>query len=154
MTTNTKGRPRYTLQELLAQCDPNAPRTAEEQEWLDAPPVGCEFGAWRSVAITRFHRELRSIKRRGESVVITHLGIPVARLSEGRLLTDHNSEAGDAKRDIGDELLQTMREIKSGRTGQMNTAIQARGASAGVLSHIECDPRWTDDESLQDAIDQ
>jgi antitoxin ChpS len=28
-------RPRYTLDELLAQCDPNAPRTIEDREWLD-----------------------------------------------------------------------------------------------------------------------
>ena len=36
-------RPRYTLDELLAQCDPGAPRAAEEQEWLDSKPVGGEF---------------------------------------------------------------------------------------------------------------
>lgn len=33
---------RYTLSELLAQCDPSLPITAEEQEWLDAPAVGLE----------------------------------------------------------------------------------------------------------------
>jgi antitoxin ChpS len=27
-------RPRYTLDELLAQCDPRARRTKEEREWL------------------------------------------------------------------------------------------------------------------------
>jgi len=31
---------RYTLTELLAQCDSAAPLTAEEREWLDAPPLG------------------------------------------------------------------------------------------------------------------
>lgn len=36
-------RPRYTLDELLSQCDPNAPITEEEREWLDAPPVGREI---------------------------------------------------------------------------------------------------------------
>jgi antitoxin ChpS len=36
-------RPRYTLEELLAKCDYSQPRTAEEQEWLDAPPVGREL---------------------------------------------------------------------------------------------------------------
>ena len=36
-------RPRYTLDELLAQCDPDAPITDEEREWLDAPSVGREI---------------------------------------------------------------------------------------------------------------
>jgi len=36
-------RPRYTLDELLAQCNPNAPRGSKEREWLDAKPVGGEL---------------------------------------------------------------------------------------------------------------
>lgn len=36
-------RPRYTLKELLAQCDQDAPVTAEEREWLDSKPVGGEL---------------------------------------------------------------------------------------------------------------
>jgi antitoxin ChpS len=36
-------RPRYTLDELLAQCHPRSPRTKEEQEWLDSKPVGGEL---------------------------------------------------------------------------------------------------------------
>ena len=36
-------RPRYTLDELLAQCNPKAPRGREEREWLDAEPVGREL---------------------------------------------------------------------------------------------------------------
>lgn len=32
-----KPRPRYRLDELLAQCDASAELTAEEREWLDAP---------------------------------------------------------------------------------------------------------------------
>jgi antitoxin ChpS len=36
-------RRRYTLDELLAQCDPKAPRAREEQEWLDSKPVGGEL---------------------------------------------------------------------------------------------------------------
>lgn len=36
-------RPRYTLDELLAESDYSQPRTQEEQEWLDAPPVGREL---------------------------------------------------------------------------------------------------------------
>jgi antitoxin ChpS len=36
-------RRRYTLKELLAQCDPNARRTNKEREWLDSKPVGGEL---------------------------------------------------------------------------------------------------------------
>ena len=36
-------RPRYTLDELLAHCNPKAPRNKEEREWLDAKPTGGEL---------------------------------------------------------------------------------------------------------------
>ena len=36
-------RPRYTLDELLAQCDASAEISAEDREWLDARPVGGEL---------------------------------------------------------------------------------------------------------------
>jgi antitoxin ChpS len=36
-------RPRYTLQELLAQCAPNARRSKEEREWLNDKPAGGEL---------------------------------------------------------------------------------------------------------------
>ncbi len=36
-------RPRYSLEELLAQCDPKAHRTVEEREWLDDKAVGDEL---------------------------------------------------------------------------------------------------------------
>ena len=36
-------RPRYTLDELLAQCDPKARRTKIERKWLDSKPVGGEL---------------------------------------------------------------------------------------------------------------
>jgi antitoxin ChpS len=36
-------RRRYTLKELLAQCDPKARRTKQEREWLDSKPVGGEL---------------------------------------------------------------------------------------------------------------
>lgn len=36
-------KPHYTLSELLAQCDPEAPLSQEEQEWLESPPVGEEL---------------------------------------------------------------------------------------------------------------
>ena len=35
--------PHYTLDELLAQCNPQARLTREEREWLDAKPVGSEL---------------------------------------------------------------------------------------------------------------
>lgn len=36
-------RPRYSLEELLAQCNPKARRSQEEREWLEAPPAGREL---------------------------------------------------------------------------------------------------------------
>ena len=36
-------RPRYSLDELLAQCDPKAPRSNEEREWIDDKPAGGEL---------------------------------------------------------------------------------------------------------------
>jgi len=37
-----KPRPRYSLAELLAQCDFAQPMSSEEREWVDAGPVGLE----------------------------------------------------------------------------------------------------------------
>jgi antitoxin ChpS len=37
-----KKRPRYTLAELMAQCDLSQPMSAEEREWLDTPAIGAE----------------------------------------------------------------------------------------------------------------
>lgn len=36
-------RRRYTLEELVGQCDQQAPRDAEEQEWFDSKPAGGEL---------------------------------------------------------------------------------------------------------------
>jgi antitoxin ChpS len=36
-------RRRYTLSELLAQCDPKARRSKRDREWLDSKPVGGEI---------------------------------------------------------------------------------------------------------------
>jgi len=36
-------RTRYTLDELLAQCNARAPRGKQEREWLAGRPVGREF---------------------------------------------------------------------------------------------------------------
>jgi antitoxin ChpS len=38
-----QGRRRYTLNELLAQCNPKARRSKQEREWLDSKPVGGEL---------------------------------------------------------------------------------------------------------------
>jgi antitoxin ChpS len=38
-------RRHYTLEELLAQCDPAAPLSPQEQEWIDAPSVRREIPA-------------------------------------------------------------------------------------------------------------
>lgn len=35
-------RPRYALEDLLAQCDPSAPDETD-RDWLDSPPVGREL---------------------------------------------------------------------------------------------------------------
>jgi len=43
LVVEPSSRPRYSLAELLAQCDPSAPRTEEEQAWLDDEPVGREI---------------------------------------------------------------------------------------------------------------
>jgi antitoxin ChpS len=36
-------RPRYSMDELLAQCSPKARRTKAEREWPDSKPVGGEL---------------------------------------------------------------------------------------------------------------
>lgn len=41
-TEPRRHRPRFTLAELMEQCDLHAPMSAEERVWLDAPAVGRE----------------------------------------------------------------------------------------------------------------
>lgn len=43
LVVEPQNRPRYTLDELLARCDPEAIRTKEEREWLDDKPAGGEL---------------------------------------------------------------------------------------------------------------
>jgi len=43
LVVNPNPRPRYTLDELLAQCDARAEFSAEDRQWLDAGPVGDEL---------------------------------------------------------------------------------------------------------------
>lgn len=43
LVIETRPRPRYSLDELLAQCDPSAEMTAEDRAWLDMKPLGGEL---------------------------------------------------------------------------------------------------------------
>jgi antitoxin ChpS len=43
LVVEAKPRPRYTMAELLAKCDYSQPLTAEDRDWIDAPPVGREL---------------------------------------------------------------------------------------------------------------
>lgn len=43
LVINPNPRPRYTLDELLAQCDASAQISAEDREWLDTRPIGGEL---------------------------------------------------------------------------------------------------------------
>lgn len=36
-------KPKYSLEELLAQCDTTAEMSADEREWLNSEPVGREL---------------------------------------------------------------------------------------------------------------
>jgi antitoxin component of MazEF toxin-antitoxin module len=35
-------KPRYSLAELMAQCDANTPLSAEDHAWIDVPAIGRE----------------------------------------------------------------------------------------------------------------
>ena len=35
-------RQRYTLAELVSECDPDAPFSREDEAWLNGPPAGAE----------------------------------------------------------------------------------------------------------------
>ncbi|MGA8762129.1 MAG: hypothetical protein WB562_04490 [Candidatus Sulfotelmatobacter sp.] len=47
LVVEPRQRPRYTLEQLLAQCDPRARRSKraskQEREWLDSKPLGGEI---------------------------------------------------------------------------------------------------------------
>ena len=43
LVVEPRPRPRYTLDELLAECDPKAPRSREERAWLAGKPTGGEL---------------------------------------------------------------------------------------------------------------
>lgn len=42
LVVESAGRRRYTLDEMLAQCDTSAEFSAEDRAWLDEPPAGKE----------------------------------------------------------------------------------------------------------------
>jgi len=43
LIVEVRKQPRYTLEELLAQCHPKAARTKEERQWLESTPAGNEL---------------------------------------------------------------------------------------------------------------
>lgn len=43
LVTQPKARPRYSLEELLAQCDENETPGSEDRAWIDSKPVGGEL---------------------------------------------------------------------------------------------------------------
>jgi antitoxin ChpS len=43
LVVEPRTRPHYTLDELLAQCNPKATRTRQERQWFDDKPVGGEL---------------------------------------------------------------------------------------------------------------
>jgi antitoxin ChpS len=43
LVVEPRQRPRYNLDELLAQCNPKAARAKDEREWLDDRPAGAEL---------------------------------------------------------------------------------------------------------------
>ena len=43
LVVEPRQRPRYTLDELLAQCKPKRTRTKEESKWLTDKPTGSEI---------------------------------------------------------------------------------------------------------------
>jgi hypothetical protein len=56
---------RYTLEELVEQCDPHAPLSVEDREWMDFPAVGRE-----ALGLDRgdiFHVDLNPTKGREQA---------------------------------------------------------------------------------------
>jgi len=43
LVVDPKIKPRYTLDELLAQCDAEALISDDDRDWIDLPPVGREL---------------------------------------------------------------------------------------------------------------
>lgn len=43
LIVEAQSRPRYTLEQLLAQCDSHAENSSDDSEWLENKPVGGEL---------------------------------------------------------------------------------------------------------------
>ncbi len=43
LVVEARSKPKYTLAELLAQCDPSVPEGADDQAWYNMEPVGREI---------------------------------------------------------------------------------------------------------------
>ena len=43
LVVEPRPRPRYTLDELLAQCNPRKARTKQDRDWLNSKPAGAEL---------------------------------------------------------------------------------------------------------------
>jgi antitoxin ChpS len=43
LVIHPRNKPRYTLDELLVQCDASAPISDEDRQWIDMTPVGKEL---------------------------------------------------------------------------------------------------------------
>ena len=43
LIVESRPRPRYTLQELLSECNPKARRGKRDKQWLNGKPVGREL---------------------------------------------------------------------------------------------------------------
>jgi antitoxin ChpS len=43
MVIDPRPRPRYTLDELLSQCNPKAARARKDREWVSGKPAGAEL---------------------------------------------------------------------------------------------------------------
>jgi mRNA interferase ChpB len=63
--SSRRKRSRYDLSDLVAQCDPSAPLSAEDRTWLDLPPVGRE--SWRVERGDVYHVNLDPIQGREQA---------------------------------------------------------------------------------------
>ncbi len=43
LVVEARRRPRYTLDQLLAQCNPKARRGRRDKEWIESKPIGREL---------------------------------------------------------------------------------------------------------------
>lgn len=99
-----KKRARRTLEGLFGDWLPCAKRSGRKQSRLNPLLVKQEYGTERLMALSRLRRDLNSVMRRREFVVITRCGVCVARL-------------------------QPIATVE-----QLNDEFSSRGASAGAIS--------------------